>query len=221
MLDLRRLISVGFVLAVGATAALAQTPSRPAAPATPTAGQPVTPAQALDFSDLRDFLKKQLDTVKKLGDQAAAGIQDAQQAGDRFDEMIAAYKALIEAVGSKSEYSRKIDAFIAQYEGYAAEAAGDPNPKIRQQADEFLTIAKNARDVRAQFIVESDKAGANIDRLGQMKAEAIVAFRLLRGQQVVEAYRGQLIALQEANGRVDLAIKQAESKLPVSGPKPQ
>jgi hypothetical protein len=191
--------------------------------ATPAATSPAgRPADALDFGELRNFLTGQLQVVQRLQRQVDEGMRDAQQAVQTYDEMVTAYRALSDAVGSKSGQVTQIDEFIALYEKYAEEALGSANQNVRAKADELRRIARVAREIRAGFIDESAKALANIDRLKDFKEEAIVNFRIRRGQEVNLALRGQLEALQTANQRVDAEIKKAEQQnLPTVGPRVQ
>lgn len=69
--------------------------------------------------------------------------------------------------------------------------------------------------------MESDRAYRNIERMKQLKGEAVTLFRIQQGQQVNEAFRGQLVVLREANEKAELAINQAEKKLPPAGPRVQ
>lgn len=203
-------------LAIVSGDAVAQTPAPQATPApqvAPTApGAAGRQGDALDFVDLRKFLNGQLEAVQRLQKQVDEGMRDAQQAVQTYDEMVAAYRALIDAVGSKSGQVTQIDEFIALYEKYAQEAAGSPNPNRREKSDEFRRIARIAREIRAGFVEELNKAGAFIERLKDFKEEAIDNFRIRQGQKVNDALKAQLDALKSANNRVGEEIKKAEQQ---------
>jgi hypothetical protein len=211
------LLSIVPAIATAQTAAPAPAAAPPAAATSANRA-----ADTLDFAGLRNYLSSQVDVVQKLQQKIDASLRDAQLAPQVYDEMVAAYRTLIDTVGSRSGQVTQIDEFIAQYERYAEEAAGSANPRIREKSDEFRRIVRAARETRAGFIEESNKASINIDRLRDLKEEAVVNIRLQRGQDTVVSLRAQLAVLQEANTRVDAEIKKAEQQnLPITGPRPQ
>lgn len=216
----RILITISFLLGCMTLAASAQQATAPTAQ--PGASSNTQPDQkALDFVEIKKFMQARAERIKDLEKKIEEGIKNAKEAEQRADEAIAEYQAIVDALGSKSKKSAQIDEFITLYERFAAEAAADPNPNIRAHANDLLSIARTAREIKQGFIDESDRAYRNIERMKQLKGEAVTLFRIQQGQQVNAAFREQLVVLREANERVELTINQAEKKLPPAGPRVQ
>lgn len=164
--------------------------------------------QAIDFVELRQFLEQQAAKIVELQRLSEEGSRNAEVAPRVFDETIAAYRDLIESVGSKSENVRRIEAFAARFEEYANDAGGSANKEVRARADALRRIANEARQHKRTLVQESNRAYAQIAALEKMKEVAVYDIRIGEGQKVLASYRAQIDILIGANDKVNGVIRE-------------
>lgn len=178
---------------------------------------------AIDLTALAAGLRATHQKIADLNKLIETEMKNADQAKLRFDELLQAYEEVSALVGSGSDAAKRFDAFIAQYNGYAEEAAAQSDPQARAFAEDFRALAAEAARIKAVFIQKAALTETQIATLRREETLIIYRYRVSRGQVVVAGFQAQAAELTTATTDIQSALDRGvEAGLPITtGPAPQ